>query len=93
MSDSKSLHARYLDVDERTTLPLWWVVVALPTFAGLVVWISYIAFRTMDNTAILMDLRTEQRDESRGVMEQNKQVLDRLSRIEEQLKYIQQRSK
>jgi hypothetical protein len=79
-----------MTINERTTLPVWWIFAALPTFVGLVVWISFIAFRTYDNTAILMDLRIEQRTESKSLLEQNKQVLDRLSRIEEQLKYLQQ---
>lgn len=54
-----------MKVNESTTIPFWWMIVAVPTFVGAVTWISFIAYTSTASASKLekLEQRMDRKDE------------------------------
>lgn len=66
-----------MKLNEKTTVPLWSVITAVPVVAGFVVWLSFIAAGTNSNAADIQKLE--------GKSELQVQILNK---IKEDVSYI-----
>lgn len=46
-------------LDERTTVPVWSLLLAVPTFVGFVVWLSNVAYVTDANAKNVAEVRQD----------------------------------
>jgi hypothetical protein len=54
-----------MKVNESTTIPFWWTLVAVPTFVGAITWISFIAYTSTATASKIekMEQRMDRKDE------------------------------
>ena len=45
-----------MKLDEATTIPMWWMFVAVPTLVGGIVWLSFIAYSSEASASKLQKL-------------------------------------
>lgn len=77
-----------IQLNEKTTIPIWAVIVAIPTFVALISWVSSVANTTNANAKAVEDVQKNIGSIHETVIHQNEKVIDRLGRIEEQIKYL-----
>lgn len=78
-------HIVMKNFDERTTVPMWWIAVAVPTFVGGIAWLSSIAYTSTTSAAQILEMKAEAKEINKDVGLQLREMNDRLSRIETKL--------
>lgn len=56
-------------LNEQTTIPLWSIIVAVPSIVGAIFWISFVAYKTNTNTEVIQDLRVTQAEMQKNQLE------------------------
>lgn len=69
-----------MKINEQTSISISLVV----TLVGGIIWLSYIAFQTTANSSQIVEIKQSAKDE----LAYKKEVIERLSRIEEALKHV-----
>lgn len=58
-----------MKINEQTTVPLWSIIALIPTMAGAVFWISFVAYKTNTNAENIADLRVTQVEMQKSQLE------------------------
>jgi len=56
-------------LNEQTTIPLWSILVAVPSIVGAIFWISFVAYKTNTNAEVIQDLRVTQNEMQKNQLE------------------------
>ena len=56
-------------LNEQTTIPLWSIIVAVPTVVGAIFWISFVAYKTNTNAENILDLKLTQAEMQKNQLE------------------------
>jgi hypothetical protein len=74
-----------LKIDENTTIPVQWALVAIPALLGGMIWLSFIAYTSNTSAAQIVEMKAEAKEVTKDVSLQLREMNDRLSRIETKL--------
>lgn len=56
-------------LNEQTTIPLWSILVAVPSIVGAIFWISFVAYKTNTNAEVIQDLKVTQAEMQKNQLE------------------------
>ena len=56
-------------LNEQTTIPLWSIIVAVPSIVGAIFWISFVAYKTNTNAEVIQELRVTQAEMQKNQLE------------------------
>jgi hypothetical protein len=74
-----------MNLNERTTIPLWAVIASVPAVIGGIMWLSFIAYTSNSSASQITEIKSESKELNKEVRIQLIQINDRLTRIETKL--------
>lgn len=77
-----------MNLNEKTTVPLWSILVAVPCFVGMVSWFSYVAFETKSNSDRIAKLENDAQQTGKDIVSMREDNLKVLLTIREDIAVI-----
>jgi sensor domain CHASE-containing protein len=74
-----------MNLNEKTTIPIWAVFASIPALVGGIMWLSFIAYTSNTSASEIADIKLESKEINKEVRLQLIQINDRLTRIETKL--------
>lgn len=74
-----------MNLNEKTTIPLWAVIASIPAVIGGIMWLSFIAYTSNSSASQITEIKSESKELNKEVRMQLIQINDRLTRIETKL--------
>ena len=71
-----------IQLNEKTTVPLWSIIAFIPTFIGAAFWISLIAYKVETNQKDIADLKIRDKIQSEEITRIKDSTLDLLNKIQ-----------
>ena len=56
-------------LNEQTTIPLWSILVAVPSIVGAIFWFIFVAYKTNTNAEVIQDLKVTQAEMQKNQLE------------------------
>ena len=64
-----------MQINDKTTIPLWSVIASIPLLVGSIFWISYIAYTSNANSTQITDLQKSKEEQYRLLIDIKSDVL------------------
>lgn len=70
-----------INLNEKTTVPLWSIITAIPTLIGSITWITLVAYRVDTNVRDITDLKVRDRLQAEEINKLRDTTIDLLNQI------------
>ena len=71
-----------IQLNEKTTVPLWAIIAFIPAFIGAAFWISLVAYKVETNQKDIADLKIRDKIQSEEITRMKDSTLDLLNKIQ-----------
>lgn len=79
------INTQDMQINDKTTVPFYAVIIAIPSFCAFVYWISFIAYTSNSSAAEIIEIKGNTKEFNKELRVQLSEINTRLSRIENKL--------